>query len=109
MGEIESSHDVPRQFGAKILQKLMKAGIVKSVRGLKGGYVLAADPKDISLLDVYEAASGPLALNVCVEENTNCGRSGSCRAHPVWTALTDNLTGEMKSWNFQRLLGGQRT
>lgn len=104
VGEIENSQDVPRQFAAKILQKLAKAGIVKSTRGANGGFMLAKAPEDISLLDVYEASSGPLALNICAANKKNCDRSGQCPVHPVWVELTEDLSAKMRSWDFARLL-----
>lgn len=104
VAEIIKAQDVPRSFAAKILQKLSKAGLVRSNRGVNGGYLLTRDPGDITLLDVYEAASGPLALNVCVVNKKTCSRSGTCPVHPVWLRLSEDLAGKMKAWSFQRLL-----
>jgi Rrf2 family protein len=105
VGEIERAQDVPRQFAAKILQKLARAGLVKSVRGVNGGFMLTRAPKDISLLDVYEASSGPLCLNICVANKKSCDRSGSCPVHPVWVELSAELRASMGEWDFERLLG----
>ncbi len=104
VGEVAKRKDVPRQFAAKILQKLTKAGIVRPRRGAGGGYTLARDPQDITLLDVYETASGPLALNICAANEKNCDRSPTCPVHPVWVGLTEELAARMKSWDFRRLL-----
>jgi Rrf2 family protein len=102
--EIMKAQDVPLSFASKILQKLSKAALVRSSRGANGGYILNRDPGDITLLDVYEASSGPLALNVCVVNKKTCSRSGTCPVHPVWLRLTEDLSGKMKAWNFKRLL-----
>jgi len=104
VGEIERAQDVPRQFAAKILQKLARAGLVESVRGVNGGFKLMRPPSKISLLDVYEASSGPLALNVCVANKKSCDRSGICPAHAVWTELTQDLAAKMRSWSLAKLL-----
>ena len=68
VNEIAKEQDIPKSFLAKILQKLAKAGIVESLRGVKGGFRLAKKPEDISLLDVVELMEGPVAMNVCAAD-----------------------------------------
>jgi Rrf2 family protein len=104
VGEIEQAMDVPRQFAAKILQKLARAGLVESVRGVKGGFKIARSPEKVTLLDVFEASSGKLALNVCVANKKNCERSGFCPVHPIWIELTCDLAERMKSWSLAKVL-----
>jgi len=74
----------PKSFVAKILQKLARADIVKSYRGVKGGFTLAKKPKDINLLDVIEAVQGPVVMNVCALDKRLCRLSKTCSIHPVW-------------------------
>jgi len=61
----------------KVLQRLVKAGIINSTRGPKGGYLLAKDPDEIKLIDIYEAIEGKMQLCNClfdapVCQNTTC-------------------------------------
>ncbi|KIX12189.1 RrF2 family transcriptional regulator [Dethiosulfatarculus sandiegensis] len=51
---------------AKVMQRLTKAGLVHSRRGPKGGFSLATDPERTSLLEVYEAAEGPMEISHCL-------------------------------------------
>lgn len=102
--EIVREQDIPKPFAAKILQKLLKAGIVRSVQGARGGYALNLPPSEITLLDVYTAASGPLCLNLCADPSKGCGRSGFCPAHPVWEELTSQLRHDMGQWDFERII-----
>lgn len=65
---------VTLRFTLKILSKLKKAEIVRSIKGISGGYVLGKDKKDISLLNVIEAIDGPIAINKCIENASPCSR-----------------------------------
>jgi len=58
---------------AKVLQRLLKADLVKSERGPKGGYLLAKPAKDITLLQVYEAIDGRIKPNTCLLGSPVCG------------------------------------
>lgn len=62
-----SEHHVP-----KVLQRLVKAGLVRSARGPKGGFVLARPAKDITLLEVYECIEGPLRPEYCLLDPPIC-------------------------------------
>lgn len=64
--------DVSEAHLAKILQRLARAGIVASTRGPAGGFILNADPHDITLLEVYEAIEGPLAADTCMLGRASC-------------------------------------
>jgi len=61
---------------AKVMQRLGRAGLVRSQRGPKGGFALQRNPEDITLLEVYEATEGPLQERRCLLGNPMC--SGNC-------------------------------
>ncbi len=71
-GEIAQNLRASEAHLSKVLQRLAKAGLVKSVRGPKGGFKLGRDPKDITLLDVYETMEGPLVTSTCLMETPVC-------------------------------------
>jgi Rrf2 family protein len=83
--------EVPEDFLAKILKTLVDQGLVKSARGPHGGYALGRRPADISFLDVIEAVEGPVALNVCLDGDDACGRSGTCTMVSVWKAGQERM------------------
>ena len=60
-------HQVSATYLAKQLQSLSRAGLVRSVQGKSGGYVLTRSPEDITMLDVVEAIEGPRSTFVCTE------------------------------------------
>ncbi len=101
--EMAEARDVSRSFLAKILQKLKRANIVKSFRGVKGGFALARKPSDISLLDVIEAIQGVVSLNVCAVDEGACDRSDECVIHPVWVVLRAEMEAMLRKHDFQML------
>ena len=83
--EIARQMDVPQEFLAKILKTLVRAKLVKSVRGAHGGYSLALPPSQITFLSVIEAVEGPISVNVCTEkDHGGCHFTASCTMYSVW-------------------------
>lgn len=74
----------PESFVSKVLQQLVRAGMVQSSRGMGGGFMLAIDPANVTLLDVVEAIEGPLRINLCLPGEHTCDRKTWCSVHPVW-------------------------
>ena len=101
--EISRAMFIPKSFLAKILQKLTKAGVVKSFRGVKGGFRLAKNPKQISLLDIIEAIEGPAAMNRCALDASLCNFSGTCTVHPVWVKLRKMVEDYLRKTDFRAL------
>ncbi len=100
---IAGEMQIPKSFLAKILQKLARASLVKSFRGVKGGFQLARLPEEISLLDVLVAIEGEVSMNACAVDQTLCGRSKTCPVHPVWVDIRKDVTKILKKYNFARL------
>lgn len=82
--DICRTQEVTPAFLTKILQPLIKAGIVSSQRGVGGGFLLARDPNQITLLDILQAEEGQLKLNHCLVDTNLCHRDAYCSAHEVW-------------------------
>lgn len=82
---------VPYELARTILGNLADAGILESRRGRSGGFMLARKPADIRLSDVLAVAGENLQLNICVADPANCGRSGVCPVHPIWTEASEVL------------------
>jgi Rrf2 family protein len=97
VSEIAKRQDIPASFLAKIVPRLARAGLVRTALGAGGGITLAAPPAEISLLQIIQAIDGPLALNRCSLDPTNCRRHATCPACEVWrqaqTRLNETLEG----------------
>ena len=77
VGFIASVLKVSEAHLSKVMQRLVKAGLVKSVRGPKGGYKSDSDPENTTLLEVFEAIEGPLPKNDCILGTPIC-QGDSC-------------------------------
>lgn len=82
-----------RHHVAKIMQRLSKRGLVSSNRGPSGGFVLKKLPENISLLDIYEAVEGPLAVQSCPMDREVCP-FGKC----LLGDLSFRMSGEIKEF-----------
>ena len=103
LSEICKDQDVPQSFMAKIFQSLSKARIIKSFRGVKGGFALAKSPKDITLKEVIEASEGPININICVSGDGDCHRENYCPTTSVWKELQASIEGILDRCNFEYL------
>jgi Rrf2 family protein len=76
--DVADAHGIPPELLAKILQRLVKAGLLMSQHGTNGGYTLARDPRTISALEVIRAIEGPLFLTSCVTTRGDCEHTDRC-------------------------------
>jgi len=77
--EIAAAYSIPYNLLAKVLQKLAVKGLIKSVQGTKGGYVLARRPVDVSVADIVEIFDGPFAVAECFNgEKITCPQWNGC-------------------------------
>jgi Rrf2 family transcriptional regulator, nitric oxide-sensitive transcriptional repressor len=70
--QIAEVFEVSEHHLSKVLQRLTKAGLVKSVRGPKGGFILAKDPEEINLLDIYTVIEGGIPNSLCLLKSNTC-------------------------------------
>ncbi len=89
--EICDAEDITPAFLTKILQPLIHRGLVRSKRGVAGGFSLARDPSDLTLLDIMDAVEEPLLLNVCLMDSTVCERECTCPVHKLWAEVKDKM------------------
>jgi Rrf2 family transcriptional regulator, iron-sulfur cluster assembly transcription factor len=101
--EIAKAVDAPDLFVAKILQRLVKANVLVSVRGIHGGFSLAREPAAISLLDVLGASQASLAFRPCVVNPKACQLQDTCPSRPVWVRIYENTIRELRQMTFDKL------
>lgn len=107
--EVSEHRGIPARFLEQLFVQLRRSGIVTAVRGAHGGFELARDPEDISVLDVVEALEGPLSSSVCdADVNGGCIKSPACAASLVWSRATGALREVFSSTTLDELAGSQR-
>jgi len=105
--DICRAQDITPAFLTKILQPLIKAGIVGSQRGVGGGFFLAKSAAEITLFDVVKSQEGPLYLNQCLIEGNDCSREFFCPVHGTWQEIRDEFMATLSRYNFAGLAARQ--
>jgi Rrf2 family protein len=83
--EIAEQYDIPIELLAKVLQRLVRTGLLVSTQGTRGGYALSRGPKAISVADVIQAIDGPLTVTACSTEKNDCEQYSKCSIRdPLW-------------------------
>ncbi|MEE8414263.1 MAG: Rrf2 family transcriptional regulator [Dehalococcoidales bacterium] len=101
IGNIARRQSLPEPFMAKIASQVAAAGLLDTWRGKGGGLAMARPADEINLLQIIESIDGPLALNRCTYEPSQCPDSDTCPVHPIWKKaqqqLNDLMSGSLLS------------
>ena len=83
--EIAEKYDIPIELMAKVLQRLVRTGLLMSTQGTRGGYTLSRAASAVSIADVIQAIDGPFTVTACSSENNGCEQYGKCNVRdPLW-------------------------
>ncbi len=95
---------LPEPTVAKVLKALASAGLVRSQRGARGGYVLARPLTGIAVADVVTAIDGPIALTACVEGGAgDCVSEGLCPVRGRWDPVNDAVMRALRLMNLAEM------
>ena len=101
--EIARVMDIPVRYLPQLLSPLIRGGLVVATAGPDGGYALARDPASLTLLEVIEAAEGPLESPRCVLRGGPCDWAETCPVHETWSRARTALAAELRSATFADL------
>ena len=91
---------VTQRFTLKILHKLVSGDLVKSYKGVNGGYKLNASAEEITLKTVIELIDGPIAISRCLESNESCSMISdktSCIYHHIFEKISLDVAKKLNS------------
>jgi Rrf2 family protein len=95
--EMAAAEQIPLQFLRRILQRLLKAGLVVSREGVAGGVSLRARPERIQMLDIMRVFQGQVEISECMFRRKLCANRGTCvlrrRIRAIEQRLTDEFAG----------------
>jgi Rrf2 family protein len=90
--QIAAEMQLPYKNLTIILAGLVRDGLLNASAGPKGGYSLARPVTDITLLDIIQAAEGPVTIDHCVLRDGPCDWENTCPVHDTWTHAQDAIT-----------------
>jgi Rrf2 family protein len=101
---IARHQDVSVKYLEQLMALLKTGGIVRSVRGSKGGYILARSPDQIKVSDCFNCLEGPVITTECVEDENYCARTNDCVARQIWSEVQRAILGVLQSMTLQNLV-----
>lgn len=106
--DISRRQGISEKYLWQVIHPLKAAGFVNSLRGAKGGYVLAKNPAEITVLDVIATLEGPISIVDCLAESESCERGGECVTRDVWKKVEDGIKEIMRGITLADLVRKQR-
>jgi len=108
LNELAEAAEVSPAFLSKVLQRLVRAGLVASYRGKKGGFELLERGRSATLYEILQALDGVPELNICLAPG-GCGRTPTCAAHAVWEKAQAQLREVLSAATLEKLVCESRT
>ncbi len=101
--EIAEAYDIPIELMAKVLQRLVRRGLLVSHQGTRGGYRLSRSTSVISVADIIQAIDGPLTVTACSTEEENCDQFSKCSIRdPLWR-IKDRIISALSTCSLQEI------
>ena len=105
---ISERQNIPEAYLEQLIARMRKAGLVQSIRGSQGGYLLADDPANISISAILRATEGTIAPVSCVEEDDDpCENAPGCPMHMLWGRIYVGMNELLDSITLRDMLAGQ--
>ncbi len=89
--DIATSQNISEKYISRLVIDLRKAGLIKSIRGAKGGYRMARFPEDVTLLEIVETMEGRTNIVECVLQPDACSKVGGCAVHQTWAEINRKI------------------
>ena len=104
LSAIAGRQGVSEQYLEQLIGPLKVAGLVRSIRGPNGGFILAKSPSMIRISDIIWAVEGSTALVECVDTPQACSRADDCLTRGVWVKATEAINNVLDSITLQDLM-----
>ena len=104
LGEIAKRQDISVKYLEQLIIPLKQSNFIRSVRGAKGGHILARPPEEISIGQIVTALEGGTELIGCIGNPDECGRSDSCLTRCIWRDVSKAIYEQLHSITLSAIL-----
>lgn len=94
---IADREDISNKYLEQLIAMLKASGLVRSIRGPRGGYVLAKPPSEVLMKDVFLTLEGPMIPAECLQHEEYCERCTDCATRQIWQRLQNAILGVLES------------
>ncbi|MFH1728614.1 MAG: Rrf2 family transcriptional regulator [Pseudomonadota bacterium] len=102
--EISHNQEISKKYLHFILTRLKTAGLIKTVKGRTGGYLLAKKASEITLRDILIALEGELKVVDCIKKKQLCHRHKNCATRQIWQKLEKNIFDCLSNITLEQML-----
>jgi len=107
IGEIAKRQDISVKYLEQLIIPLKKAKYIRSVRGPKGGHMLAKPSEEITVGEIVELLEGGINLSECIENPDICDRSETCLTRGIWETATGAMYRELNALTLSDITGSE--
>ncbi|OGO88234.1 MAG: hypothetical protein A2Y24_05835 [Clostridiales bacterium GWE2_32_10] len=99
ISDISTRQKISDRYLEKIIAKLKKSGLVKSSRGVNGGYILGKDPKCINMFDILSVLEDNIDVTECMDIHVfeKCNNHYTCKARKLWVKINEAVENVLKN------------
>ncbi|MCR4781403.1 MAG: Rrf2 family transcriptional regulator [Lachnospiraceae bacterium] len=106
--DVAKRQDISEKYLEQIISSLSKAGMVRSVRGAQGGYLLTKEPKEYTVGEILEVTEGKIATVDCLrDDGYSCDAKNQCVTIRIWEKINDAVKDVVDNITLQDLLDWQ--
>lgn len=102
--DVAKRQGISEQYLEQLILPLKGAGIVRSMRGARGGFTLGKDPSEIKVSAVFEALGGAVSLTDCLTDSMVCSRTEDCVTRELWREINTAIKDVLASKTLQDIL-----
>jgi Rrf2 family cysteine metabolism transcriptional repressor len=109
-GEMMNTEELAKEMGVSALylrqlaSPLERAGILQGIRGAKGGYLLTANPREMTLAEITQAFNEDFSLLDCIKDSDSCPKSPGCTTRYLWEEMSNELKNILQNMTLQELI-----
>lgn len=104
INDIAKKQDISVKYLEQLIIPLKKANYIKSIRGSKGGYILARSPEEITIGEIVAILEGGLCLTSCIKDPKSCIKFDTCPTRKVWERVSKAIYEELNAISLHDML-----